>query len=104
MNTNGFSVRWTGFVEAPTTGSYRFRTVSDDGIRVWVAGVQRINNWTNHSATTDTSGTLNLVAGQKYAITVEYYDNTGSAVARLRWQTPGNGTFVAVPRDRLYTN
>ncbi|HEU0202797.1 MAG TPA: PA14 domain-containing protein [Burkholderiaceae bacterium] len=103
VNTNGFSVRWTGYVQAPATGSYRFQTVSDDGIRMWVNGVQLINNWTNHSATTDTSGTINLQAGQKYAITVEYFENTGSAVARLRWQTPGNSTFVTVPRDRLYT-
>jgi hypothetical protein len=104
VNTNSFSVRWTGFVEAPATGTYTFQTVSDDGARLWVNGVQLINAWTDHSATTSTAGPVNLVAGMRYAVTMEYYENRGSAVARLRWRTPGNTTFVAVPRDRLFPN
>src|SRR5262249_28268836 len=31
-----FSVRWTGQVLAPTSGTYFFTTRSDDGIRLWV--------------------------------------------------------------------
>ena len=54
-STNNFSVRWTGKVQAPVTGTYRFSTVSDDGIRLWVNGQQVINNWTDHAATTNTS-------------------------------------------------
>ena len=36
VNADNFSVRWSGTVLAPTTGTYRFQTVSDDGIRLWV--------------------------------------------------------------------
>jgi hypothetical protein len=104
VNSNGFSVRWTGFIEAPATGTYTFQTVSDDGVRLWVNGVQLINNWTDHSATTNTAGPLNLVAGARYAVTMEFYDNTGQAVARMLWRTPGNTPFVAVPKDRLFPN
>jgi mono/diheme cytochrome c family protein len=99
-----FSVRWSGTVQAQATGTYRFQTVSDDGIRVWVNGVQLINSWTKHSAKTDTSGTINLTAGTRYSITVEYYEVSGQAVARLRWLTPGNSSYVAVPADRLFAN
>jgi hypothetical protein len=97
-------VRWSGTVQAQATGTYRFQTVSDDGIRVWVNGVQLINSWTKHSAKTDTSGTINLTAGTRYSITVEYYEVSGQAVARLRWLTPGNSSYVAVPADRLFAN
>ena len=89
MNADNFSVRWTGTVAAPATGTYRFQTVSDDGVRVWVNGVQVINNWTDHSSTTNTSGTINLIAGTRYSITIEYYENGGQAVARLRWLHAG---------------
>jgi hypothetical protein len=102
VNTNGFSVRWSGWIEAPAHGTYQFQTVSDDGIRVWIGGVEVISNWTNHGSTTDTSGAVSLQAGQRVAIVVEYYDNTGGAVARLRWKTPGTTSFVNVPRDRQY--
>ncbi len=104
INANDFSVRWTGLVQAPATGSYRFQTVSDDGVRLWVNGQLMINNWTLHGATTDTSGWVNLQAGQFYSITMEFYERSGSAVARLRWQRPGNTTFGAIPADRLFAN
>ena len=42
-----FSVRWTGQVEAPSTGTYTFYTVSNDGVRLWVNGQQIINNWSD---------------------------------------------------------
>jgi hypothetical protein len=35
---------------------------------------------------------------------MEYYENGGSAVARLLWRSPGNTTFVPVPADRLFPN
>jgi YVTN family beta-propeller protein len=99
-----FSARWTGTVEASSTGDFQFQTNSDDGVRLWVNGVQVINNWTNHSATVDTSGVIALAGGNRYAITMEYYDNGGKAVAQLRWKTPGTTSYVAVPASRLYAN
>jgi YVTN family beta-propeller protein len=99
-----FSVRWTGTVQAPASGTYRFQTVSDDGVRLWVNGVPLVNNWTLHGSTTDTSPTIALQAGQRYEIRLEYYENTGNTVMRLRWQTPGNASYVTVPAHRLYTN
>ncbi len=102
VNSNNFSVRWQGTVQAPVGGSYRFRTVSDDGVRLWVNGVQVINNWTDHSPTTNTSGSINLVAGQRYAIRIEYYERGGGAVMRLQWRRPDSGSYVAVPAAQLY--
>jgi hypothetical protein len=98
---DNFSARWSGTLTAPSTGTYRFQTYSDDGIRLWVIGVQLINNWTDHAPTTDTSASINLVAGQKVAIQLEFYERGGGAVARLRWQTPTNTTYVAVPTSWL---
>ena len=31
-----FSVRWTGFIKAPVTGTYTFQITTDDGMRVWL--------------------------------------------------------------------
>ena len=41
-------------------------------MRLWVNGVQVINNWTDHSSTTNTSNTITLTAGVKYTIVLEY--------------------------------
>ena len=65
ITANYFSARWSGKVQPNVTGSYRFRTISDDGVRLWVNGVQVINNWTDHSSTTNTSNTITLTAGRE---------------------------------------
>jgi len=103
VNKDKFSVRWSGTVEASSTGSFQFQTNSDDGVRLWINGVQVINNWTNHSATTNTSATIALTGGTRYAIRMEYYENGGQAVAQLRWKTPGTTSYVAIPASRLYS-
>jgi len=102
VTTNNFSARWTGSFQATAAGSYRLQTVSDDGVRVWVNGVQVINNWTDHSSTTNTSSAFTLAAGQKATVRVEYYEKGGNAVMRLRWLVPGTTGYVAIPRNNLY--
>ena len=100
---DGFSVRWSGTVAPSASGTHYFQTVSDDGVRVWVNGVLMINNWTNHSATTNTSGGIYLAAGSRYTVVIEYYDYTSSAQMRFRWRTPGAWSYTAVPLARLYS-
>jgi hypothetical protein len=95
-----FSARWTGQVQAQFSETYTFYTNSDDGVRLWVNGVQLVNNWTDH-ANTQNSGTIALVAGQKYAIKMEYYENAGQAVAKLLWSSPSTPK-AAIPTKQLY--
>ena len=101
VTADNFSVRWTGRVQAPVTGTYRFSTVSDDGIRLWVNGQQVINNWTDHASTTNTSAAISLTAGVKYTVTLEYYEKGGGATAKLQWSYPGQSLQV-IPQSRLF--
>jgi len=100
IDPNTFSVRWTGQVKADYTETYTFYTRSDDGVRLWVNGTQLINNWTNHAATENT-GTISLVAGTKYDIVMEYYENTNAAVAELRWSSASTPKAF-IPQTNLY--
>ncbi len=94
--TNNFSVRWTGFLRAPTTGNYQFQTASDDGVRLWVNNLLVINNWTDHAVATNTSANVSLVAGQSYPVTLEFYENGGLAVMKLNWKIPAASLFTAM--------
>jgi cytochrome c553 len=103
--SNNFSARWTGRVVAPATGSYYFQTIANDGVRLYVKGQLVVNNWTAHASNeTVTSAAVNLVAGETAPVVLEYYDVSGGAIVRLRWQTPGNTTIVPIPIDRLLPN
>jgi uncharacterized protein (DUF1800 family) len=102
VNTDQFSVRWTGEVVAPTTGSYVFSTYSDDGIRLWINNVLIINNWTDHAPTEDLAAPMNLVAGQRYQVKIEFYENGGGATAEFCWAINGQQKEI-VPQTNLYS-
>jgi glucose/arabinose dehydrogenase len=100
IGADTFSVRWSGEIEAPTSATYTFTTVSNDGVRLWVNGIRIVNNWTNHG-TTENTGTIALSGGRRYAIVMEFYEDTGNATARLLWSTAAMARTV-VPAARLF--
>ncbi|MBD2327710.1 glycoside hydrolase family 9 protein [Alkalinema sp. FACHB-956] len=100
IGADTFSVRWTGQVQALHSETYTFYTTGDDGIRLWVNGQQLINGWKNQSAT-EYRGTIALQAGQKYNIRLEYYENGGSAVARLAWSSASLAKQI-IPQAQLF--
>lgn len=96
-----FSTRWTGQVQAQKTEEYTFYTQSDDGVRLWVNGVQIINNWSAHGST-ENSGKIKLTAGAKYDIKLEYFNRSGNGTAQLKWSSPTTAKAI-VPRTQLYS-
>jgi hypothetical protein len=74
--------RWS--LEATTTvalgaGNYTLRTISDDGIRVWIDGALVIDRWTHHESTVDNAA---LSAG-RHEIKVEFFQDDGWTELRL---------------------
>ena len=84
---DAFSVRWSGELEVPFTAEWTFTANCDDCVRLWVNGQLLFDKWGQQSGV-EWIGLINLVAGQKYGITLEYYENTGDARAILYWSTP----------------
>jgi len=101
VNTDRFSVRWTGLIKPEYSGDHTFYTSTDDGVRLWVDGKLIIDGWVNQSEK-EYSGTINLSAGRKYFIIMEYYDDKGRARAKLSWSEPG-ATKRVIPKANLYS-
>ncbi|MGF2015916.1 Calx-beta domain-containing protein, partial [Nostoc sp. DedVER01b] len=97
-----FSARWTGQVEAKYSETYKFYTTADDGVRLWVNGQQIINKFVDQSRT-EYSGSIALVAGQKYDIKLEYYENGYTAVSKLSWSSDSQ-TKEIIPQSQLYSS
>ncbi|MHC5833851.1 MAG: PA14 domain-containing protein, partial [Nostoc sp.] len=74
---------------------------SDDGVRLSVNGQQIINHFVDQSAT-EYSGSIALVAGQKYDIKLEYYENTYSAFSELAWSSASQAKEI-IPQSQLYS-
>lgn len=95
-----FSVRWTGFVQPRTTGAWTFYVNSNDGVRLYVNNQLLIDRWAPQG-TTEAQGSINLEAGLQYGIRLEYFDETGDAVAQLSWSGP-NVAKQIIPRNAMF--
>ncbi|CAK4870504.1 unnamed protein product [Aphanomyces euteiches] len=100
VGTDTYSVRWTGQIEAPVSGTYTITTTSDDGVKVWIDGTMVIDHYNDHPPT-DRSGTITLAANTKYNIKIEYYNNQVGAVIKLYWAYTGQSQQL-IPQSRLY--
>ena len=99
VDADTFSVRWTGQIEAPYSGTYTFYTQGDEGIRLWIDNVQVVNDWNSRGS--EASGTIALTAGQRYTIRIDYYERKGTATARLLWSHASIAKSI-VPAAHLY--
>ena len=95
-----FSVRWTGKVMPRFSETYTFRTVTDEGVRLWVNRQLLIDKWTVNASVPHT-GTITLQAYTQYEIKVEYFEQTGAAVARLSWMSSSQPLQI-IPRANLF--
>jgi hypothetical protein len=94
-NSNNVVVKYSGSLMIPTTGTYTFNNLSDDGFRLHIDGVPIIQDWSIHS-TVDShgSGSIYLEAGYTYAIEAWYFEGTGDASAELRYSLNGAASQV----------
>lgn len=101
VNADYWSTRWTGEVLPEFSQIYTFFFTADDAARVWVNGKQLVNAWPRSGSASEFSGIIELVAGVRYPIVIEYYDITGTARAELRWQS-ANQVKQIIPTTRLF--
>jgi uncharacterized protein YraI len=92
INRDSFSVRWTRTLELPA-GLYRFTTVTDDGVRLYVNGRLLINQW--HTQANQAHTTEFNHPGGSVDLKMEYYDDIGLAQAQLNWEKVGEYTAIA---------
>jgi PA14 domain/Divergent InlB B-repeat domain len=100
VSLDNFSVKWTGQVKAPVSGSYTFTVTADDGVRLFLDGAKVVDGWKDQGPTTYIYSTT-LTAGTLYNIELHFYEHGGGAVCRLHWSYPGQ-TDQAIPQSQLF--
>jgi hypothetical protein len=102
INANYFSVRWTGYVQPINSEALTFKTLTNNGVRLWVNDKLIINHWTPQD-TKEWTGTIGLLGGTKYKIKMEYFDKDTIALAQLRWKSD-NIPLSLIPTQQLYSS
>lgn len=104
LNSNraeGAIVRFYGYVNIPTAGTYYFGGNADDGIRIKVGGTQVVNGWNESGGDFRQSAALTMSAGV-VPIELMYYENGGGALVTLYWYNDASGWQI-IPVTSLAT-
>ena len=100
-NVNHSAVVVTGFFVPVETGTYTFTTEGDDGLDLFINGVNVSNHYGAHAINGlgSHTGTIALVAGTKYTFRARMQENAGSEGLLVFWKRPSQS---ASPTWNLY--
>jgi alpha-L-fucosidase len=90
-----FGLVFTGFIEVPETGLYRFFVDSDDGSIMKLHGAVVVDNDGPHSAT-EKSGAIALEKGL-HPVEILMFEDAGQDLLRVSWRGPGMDAKAVVP-------
>ncbi|MBN1918961.1 MAG: hypothetical protein JW889_13725 [Verrucomicrobia bacterium] len=95
IDTESFSVRWTGFMKVDAETKATFFLSTDDGSRLWIDGKLVVDHWGHHGKE-EKAGEATLAPGV-HELRIDYYEEYGWAAAHLEWQPEGGERTYEVP-------
>merc|ERR1712130_409181 len=84
---------FTADLEFPSSGEWTLYTTSDDGSKLFVDGVEVVNNDGLHGMQ-EKSGTVNVSAGDVKRFVVSYFERGGGHGLYVSWSGPGTEKAV----------
>ncbi len=88
LNPDLFSIRFSGTLEAQTTGDHTFYLQAMGGARLWINGLSLVDQW-NESSEVQATALLPLVSGRRYDVLLEFRETAGLASVKLQWAVNG---------------
>jgi hypothetical protein len=100
LGVDNFSIRWMGQVMPMYDEVYTFYVRSDDGVRLWVNGIQIVDAWYNQPPTWHW-GSVSLNGCQLYDIKMEFYERSGGSTVSMYWYSLSQAWEI-VPQSNLW--
>jgi hypothetical protein len=96
---SGVALELNGLIRLSPAGSYRFKALSNDGIRVYIGGRMVLDDPDVHGDRFCGPSTVTVEQEGWYDLKVRYFQRKGSAALSLQWQPPGQKDFTPVPAE-----
>lgn len=101
QRADDFAIRFTGYIEVMTEGTYTFYTTSDDGSQLYINSQLIVDNDGLHGVVEE-SGTITLTPG-RHPITVDYFEDAFGQELTVNYSGP-NITKNPIPNSVLFLN
>jgi len=86
LNPGSYSIRWTGYIVAPKSGTYYFSDWGKPFMTIKIGDEEKGGNNEHHPRMRELK--VDLKAGEKYKVEVKYQNYYGDATARFLWSVP----------------
>ena len=94
LKLHNYSVRWTGYLIPPVTGTYNIGSWAMPMISINIGGEQLALNQRDVHRAFHREKPIELEAGKKYKVVVEYVNNLGDGDVSLKWALPGSSDLL----------
>ncbi|MFZ4546357.1 MAG: PA14 domain-containing protein [Bacteroidales bacterium] len=101
VSNDFWNIRWQGQIQSLYSETHTFYLTVNDMGRVWINNQLVIDAWTAASSGTTISGTIDLVAGQKVPIKVDFAEKSLDASIQIEWSSPSMLRWT-VPQSQLF--
>jgi beta-glucosidase len=88
LKLNNYSIRWTGYLIPPVSGTYAIGSWAMPNITVNIEPELVKLKMRNDHCAFHQEQSVELEAGKKYKVVVEYVNNLGDGDVRLKWALP----------------
>lgn len=85
---NGSTITWEGQIEAPETGTYRFGLYYAGYTKIWIDGKLLTDKWRTAWNPNLSKFNIDMQAGEKYSVKLEWKPDGGISYIGLRVMTP----------------
>ncbi len=95
-------VKWVGYINIPTSGTYYFGANADDGFKILIDDALVTDSWIDSGGAFRSGAATTLSAGA-HALTFWYYENGGGQMVIFQYST-NNTNWTVVPTTMLATD
>jgi beta-glucosidase len=88
MNDDDFGIRWTGYLSPPVSGTYQLGAIGMNAFELYLDG-KAVTRFNNIHESSYQYAPVQLEAGRRYAVRLDYHEFVNDASIQLVWARPG---------------
>lgn len=96
-SNRGVGMRMRGALYFPSSGTYTFQALSNDGIKMYLGETLVVNDPVQHSDQLSAEASVAIPERGWYPLRIDYFQRKGTAALKLFWKTPEKPTMEVVP-------
>jgi hypothetical protein len=97
--SQGIGIQMNGFLKFSEPGKYTLKTLSNDGITVWICDKRIVWDPSIHTDHLSDEVVLDIQKPGWYPLMIKYFQRKATAAIAMYWKLPGKTDFSVIPAE-----